>query len=585
MDNYNDYVNDYMNSYNCPDCNEAKLQSDKNARKINEVIEQVNQIIDNDIATTDYLLQKADKIVGQTAEIKVNEEMKEIKTEINNNKKSIEVEKKRIDTFTKLAEGSTTGDAELIDGRVGVNGLIYSNIGNAIRTQLKDQSDKINFYRDRTMYLESITSALEDSVISIDSVKIENLLYIDGYEVTKNGLSISIKDNVIYVDGIAGDYYYIKITNGFDIGYGPSGGNKKEQWCNEKYAMPLNEKYHLTSYKIDGTIENFNPDSPVVVSARNSNYTSILSTTKGLVELTEELAYIQLYIPPATYKKCRYGIVLQKDILSTKFTKYGYYNTTVNILDNGDNVVLDVPNNIIANRYKEINGTYFNAIQGACSDGKYIYYGIVNNQTDDDNTVVKMDINTKEIIKTTNELNLGHCNSMTYCSYDGFIHCVALDEEGTIHRITTELEYIDSYKVTILDKYPQFTGFGAIDYNEKREQFIFLIRGNKKGYAIFTKNMTFVKIIWCEYVDSHVYGGVCSDNNFIYQAICGNNFEGIISIFNFNGDLIKTIQLENFNGEIEESFLIKNKMYCSACRHDYTNHDIWELSLKNYQII
>ena len=97
--------------------------------------------------------------------------------------------------------------------------------------------------------------------------------------------------------------------------------------------------------------------------------------------------------------------------------------------------------------------------------------------------------------------------------------------------------------------------------------------------------MTFVKIIWCEYVDSHVYGGVCSDNNFIYQAICGNNFEGIISIFNFNGGLIKTIQLENFNGEIEESFLIKNKMYCSACRHDYTNHDIWELSLKNYQII
>ena len=35
-----------MYDYNCPDCNEAKLQSDKNARKINEVIEQVNAIID-----------------------------------------------------------------------------------------------------------------------------------------------------------------------------------------------------------------------------------------------------------------------------------------------------------------------------------------------------------------------------------------------------------------------------------------------------------------------------------------------------------------------------------------------------------
>ena len=46
MSDYTDYVNDYMNNYNCPDCNEAKLQSDKVARKVNEVIEQVNQIIE-----------------------------------------------------------------------------------------------------------------------------------------------------------------------------------------------------------------------------------------------------------------------------------------------------------------------------------------------------------------------------------------------------------------------------------------------------------------------------------------------------------------------------------------------------------
>ena len=497
-------------------------------------------------------------------------------------KEELNVERKRIDNFTKLAEGSTTGDAELIDGRIGANGLIYNNIGSAIRNQISDQTEKLNFYQDRTMYLESITSALEDIVFSINSVKIENLLPINGYEYNKNGLNITIKDNIVYINGTFNDYYYIKITNGFDIGIGPSGGNKREQWRMEKYTLPLNKKYHLTFYKISGSTENYNPSSPIVVSGRNSNYTSILSNTKGLVELTEELSYIQIYIPPATYKKFRIGIVLQKDILSNKFTPYGYYDTTVNILDNN---IKDVPNNIIANKYKEIRGTYFNAIQGACSDGKYIYYGIVNNQTDDDNTVGKMDINTKEIIKTTNGLNLGHCNSMTYCSYDGYIHCVSLDEESTIHRITTDLEYVDSYKVSILDKYPQFTGFGAIDYNEKTEQFIFLIRGNKKGYAIFTKNMTFIKIIWCEYVDSHVYGGICSDNNFIYQAICGNNFEGIISIFNFNGDLIKTIQIENFNGEIEEPFLVKNKMYCSACRHDYTNHDIWELNLKNYQII
>ena len=72
-----------MYDYNCPDCNEAKLQSDKNARKINEVIDQVNQIIDNDIATTEYLLEKADEIVGETAEIKVNEVLDDLNSEIN----------------------------------------------------------------------------------------------------------------------------------------------------------------------------------------------------------------------------------------------------------------------------------------------------------------------------------------------------------------------------------------------------------------------------------------------------------------------------------------------------------------------
>ena len=48
---------------------------------------------------------------------------------------ALDVEKARIDSFTTLATGSTTGDAELIDGRIGADGITYANIGGAIRGQ------------------------------------------------------------------------------------------------------------------------------------------------------------------------------------------------------------------------------------------------------------------------------------------------------------------------------------------------------------------------------------------------------------------------------------------------------------------
>ena len=110
MNNYND---ECIQDYSCPDCKDAKLQSEKNARKINEVIEQVNALIQVNNEISDFIEEKTNEVlreaiekrlddlvgdaVGDIAEEKVNEalggvtkDLSDVITEIDNIKMKLQ---------------------------------------------------------------------------------------------------------------------------------------------------------------------------------------------------------------------------------------------------------------------------------------------------------------------------------------------------------------------------------------------------------------------------------------------------------------------------------------------------------------
>lgn len=107
-----------------------------------ELIEKVNTLTTNQFNEDWGVLENR---INTTLEAQ-NTNIQNIQTQQTNLSNQQTTLSNRMDTFTSLSEGSTTGDAELQDIRVGANGTTYDTAGNAVRgqySQLKEDLAKL----------------------------------------------------------------------------------------------------------------------------------------------------------------------------------------------------------------------------------------------------------------------------------------------------------------------------------------------------------------------------------------------------------------------------------------------------------
>lgn len=126
----------------------------------------VNEL--DDSYTTPYLDNLETEAEGRIDQITTATLDRAIKALENNIINDVQALGARMDTFTRLEEGSTTGDAELMDIRVGADGVTYDSAGSSVRRQFGEKFNVISENSNYDWLTDHKTPVVENYVLYSD---------------------------------------------------------------------------------------------------------------------------------------------------------------------------------------------------------------------------------------------------------------------------------------------------------------------------------------------------------------------------------------------------------------------------------
>ena len=192
LDDLIDQTQDIINNYNYATLMEKLTQASSEATTSANTAKKCADELKN---STDFINTLDEKVAAQDSKIeKFEASTSHITTKQNTKIAALQT---RMSEFTSLKDGSTTGDAELIDARIGADGTKYASAGDAMRGQVEQLNENLDYLK-----VNEINELLKNNYVEINS----NDVYVPFSLKASDVVTISTIDgtdfseNTVYID-------------------------------------------------------------------------------------------------------------------------------------------------------------------------------------------------------------------------------------------------------------------------------------------------------------------------------------------------------------------------------------------------
>lgn len=350
--NYVSAFNTGMNIYQC--VNQLQGYIEWVIKAVNDVVKlwnvKVGETLDQSIAITKETATEQFNIEWTNKQPELIEQVNTLTTNKFNDEKSVfnnelKTLNARMDTFTKLPEGSTTGDAELQDIRVGANGVIYNTAGDAVRGQYTALNYGLN-------ELKNITSNIPNTYIDIDNNIINNKYDINIIQEYENGR--------YYTNGFKNLMNYVYNKNGLEKGNYSFVNNTGFQYCLIEYVsdtegtviaawrknnannININSKTHINFAKDDNTnmtqddIFNILTNFKIISKTETINLSDIERSNAYFNPKFDDYKFISVFNTPHTFNTIK-GLSYKNTLKLFQTNKFSYkFSSKSDIIENNE---------------------------------------------------------------------------------------------------------------------------------------------------------------------------------------------------------------------------------------------------------